>query len=66
MAKKIIVENEKELRKAFEEKGYPVLEVKKWHEDGDTYVTITRGSYERLGEASEFGRTLGVIVAQPC
>ena len=54
------------ITKAFESKGYAVIRVKRWQEGGTPYVTITRGSGKRLEEASEFGRSLGVIVAQPC
>lgn len=55
-----------DITKAFEAKGYRVIRVKRWHEGEKPYVTITRGSDKRLEEASEFGRTLGVIVSQPC
>lgn len=53
-----------ELRKAFEEKGYSVIKIKTWRSDGETYVTIR--NRDKLIEASEFGRTLGVIVSTPC
>lgn len=52
-----------ELRRAFEDKGYRVIGIKTW-KSGDTYVTIK--DREKLAEASEFGRTLGVIVSTPC
>ena len=54
-----------EIKKAFENKGYTVIKIKHWRDDESTYVTITRGNNERLKKASEFGRTLGVIVSQP-
>lgn len=54
--------NETELRQAFEEQGYHVIKIKRWG-DGDTYVTIS--DRDKLAEASEFGRTLGVITATP-
>ena len=67
MANKYMTEQEvQEITKAFEDKGYRVIKIKRWHEGEQPYVTITRGSLERLGEASEFGRTLGVVVCQPC
>ena len=53
-----------ELTKMFEDKGYSVIRVKTWRSSGDTYVYIRNRS--KLVEASEYGRTLGVIVATPC
>lgn len=49
-----------QLRDAFEEQGYKVVKVKRWR-DGDVYVEIRDRS--KLVEASEYGRTLGVIVS---
>lgn len=67
MANKYMTAQEvQDITKAFESKGYQVIKVKRWHEGETPYVTITRGSLERLTEASEFGRTLGVLVSQPC
>lgn len=53
-----------ELTKMFEDKGYSVIKIKTWRSSGDTYVYIRNRS--KLTEASEYGRTLGVIVATPC
>ena len=53
-----------QLIEAFEQKGYSVIKVKHWSSSGDTYVYIRNRS--KLVEASEFGRTLNVIVATPC
>ena len=67
MANRYMTEQEEQqITKAFKAQGYDVIKVKRWHEGEAPYVTITRGSLERLKEASEFGRTLGVIVSQPC
>lgn len=55
---------EMELRQAFEAEGYSVIKIKQWRSSGEIYVTIRERS--KLEEASEFGRTLGVIVATPC
>ena len=67
MANKYMTEQEvREITKAFEAQGYDVIKIKRWHEGEEPYVTITRGSLERLTKASEFGRTLGVLVSQPC
>ena len=53
-----------ELRQMFEDKGYSVIKVIQRRPDSDTYVCIRNRS--KLTEASEFGRTLGVIVSTPC
>lgn len=56
--------NELELRQAFEKEGYTVLKIKQWRPNDQPYVTIRER--DKLIEASEFGRRLGVIVATPC
>lgn len=55
---------DEQLREMFENKGYSVIKIKTWRSSGDTYVYIRNRN--KLTEASEYGRILGVIVATPC
>ena len=57
-----------EVMKAFEDKGYRVIKVIENKRTGGYRVVITRGSYDRLREATEFGMTLAGVeqVEQPC
>jgi hypothetical protein len=55
--------NSYELEQAFRAKGYRVIKVKYSKTYNETTVVIR--DRDKLAEASEFGRSLGVTVATP-